>query len=144
MKMLGFEWSDSIDCSQLPWESVEDHLCIPHPSYDDEEQKKENSEAEIEENIFQPSLMNPHLSINEYELEPQLEIITSNSDEQNDENSLLPIDLLNPMDSSLPEITVDDYEEPYPHSEDYNYENEENTGNYVQNKSKFRNYQNDF
>ena len=33
MQAFGFKWSDSIDCSKLPWESLENHLCIPHPSY---------------------------------------------------------------------------------------------------------------
>ena len=37
MKTFGFEWSDSIDCNQLPQKSVQNHLCIPHPSYDSQQ-----------------------------------------------------------------------------------------------------------
>lgn len=43
MRTFGFEWSDSIDCSKLPWKSAKDHLCIPHPSYMDDENKDHKS-----------------------------------------------------------------------------------------------------
>ena len=49
MRTFGFEWSDSIDCSKLPWESAEDHLCIQHPSYTSESDQNLSNHEESQE-----------------------------------------------------------------------------------------------
>jgi len=132
MKLLGFDWSDSIDCSQLPQEGVENRLCIPHPSYDSEqqpEQEEETSNPEYEEEIIQPSIIDPIFLSNENELDPQSEIVIPSSDVESNKNLHPLIDRLDyPVDPSIEEIKPDDYENSYS-SENYNYIEEDSIGN---------------
>ena len=128
MKTLGFEWSDSIECNKLPWKSEEDHLCIPHPSYDSNHEKKDVKEDQ-ENSVKHPSINNPKTS-------PKSDIFTSeekDSSNTNDEKifpeNQMP-SLSDPINPSIYGMPDEPLENPYPEDKFYDEaeDEEENNG----------------